>query len=150
MGIGLSRNCCLCCLARTTCGLEATVTAHGWRISHPTEAQTLTFDWLRNIGAISCQAIVKALQHPGMANKDMVCFDCLSKISATIAQAKRHGWEVWVGGARCASCLDHPIKMVPTKQLAEDPGIELEQRPDYPRYFKYPGIRRTTPGTETI
>jgi dissimilatory sulfite reductase (desulfoviridin) alpha/beta subunit len=34
----------------------------------------------------------------------MVCVDCLDKITATIEQSKRHGWVVWVGGARCKSC----------------------------------------------
>jgi hypothetical protein len=36
--------------------------------------------------------------------KQMVCYDCGMKITATLAQAKRHGWELWVGGARCKVC----------------------------------------------
>lgn len=36
----------------------------------------------------------------------MVYFDCGMKIFATIVQAKAHGWEVWVGGARCKRCIE--------------------------------------------
>lgn len=38
--------------------------------------------------------------------KPMVCYDCGHKIRATIRQAKRHGWALWVGGARCKRCED--------------------------------------------
>ena len=36
----------------------------------------------------------------------MVCVDCFMKIVASIGQAKRHGWVVWVGGARCKGCVE--------------------------------------------
>ena len=38
--------------------------------------------------------------------KPMVCFDCGMKIRATLQQAKRHGWTLWVGGSRCKSCSE--------------------------------------------
>lgn len=78
--------------------------------------------------------------------KDMACFDCLLKISATIQQAKANGWDVWVGGARCGRCINHPIKFVPANRIAPkglevDPGIELEDPLDYPRTL---GLARPT------
>jgi hypothetical protein len=36
--------------------------------------------------------------------KNMICIDCAIRIRATIEQAKAHGWDVWVGGARCKGC----------------------------------------------
>jgi hypothetical protein len=36
--------------------------------------------------------------------KTMSGIDCKMKIRATIVQAKVHGWELWVGGARCKTC----------------------------------------------
>lgn len=38
--------------------------------------------------------------------RGLLCWDCGMRIAATIEQAKRHGWQVWVGGARCKSCAD--------------------------------------------
>jgi hypothetical protein len=38
--------------------------------------------------------------------KHMICVECLTHIHATIAQAKRHGWSVWVGGASCKACCE--------------------------------------------
>jgi hypothetical protein len=38
--------------------------------------------------------------------KPMVCIDCHDRIDATIAQAKAHGWNLWVGGARCKACVE--------------------------------------------
>lgn len=38
--------------------------------------------------------------------KVMVCVECLMMITATIVQAKAHGWHVWVGGARCKTCVE--------------------------------------------
>jgi dissimilatory sulfite reductase (desulfoviridin) alpha/beta subunit len=38
--------------------------------------------------------------------KQMICIECLVRIHATIPQAKKHGWTVWVGGARCKSCTE--------------------------------------------
>lgn len=40
------------------------------------------------------------------SKKIMMCITCLEKIVATIAQAKAHGWQVWVGGARCKRCAE--------------------------------------------
>lgn len=40
----------------------------------------------------------------GGVKKRMVCYDCGERIVATIEQAKRHGWTVWVGGALCKGC----------------------------------------------
>lgn len=42
----------------------------------------------------------------------MVCHRCLMFITATIAQAKRHGWTVWVGGALCKQCNENDAKDV--------------------------------------
>ena len=39
----------------------------------------------------------------------MVCVDCYAEISATIVQAKSHGWTVWVGGSRCQSCQQKDV-----------------------------------------
>jgi hypothetical protein len=39
--------------------------------------------------------------------KPMVCVDCAMRISATLREAKRHGWLLWVGGARCKSCVEN-------------------------------------------
>lgn len=36
--------------------------------------------------------------------RNMVCFACLQKITATITQAQKHGWTLWVGGALCKRC----------------------------------------------
>ncbi len=38
--------------------------------------------------------------------RQMVCSSpgCSSRISATVPQAKRQGWELYTGGARCAAC----------------------------------------------
>lgn len=36
--------------------------------------------------------------------KPMVCIDCGLRILATLEQAKRHGWALWVGGGRCKRC----------------------------------------------
>lgn len=36
--------------------------------------------------------------------KKMICYDCAIRIEATLTQAKVHGWELWVGGARCKAC----------------------------------------------
>lgn len=41
----------------------------------------------------------------GGLKKTMVCCSCAMRIDATIRQAKRHGWELWVGGARCKACV---------------------------------------------
>ena len=34
----------------------------------------------------------------------MVCVDCDDRLFATIRQAARSGWKVWLGGARCNDC----------------------------------------------
>ena len=47
-----------------------------------------------------------AARRVGRGRKQMVCVQCTLKIVATIVQAKTHGWDVWVGGARCKSCLE--------------------------------------------
>jgi hypothetical protein len=36
--------------------------------------------------------------------KPMLCCDCSHFIVATMDQARRHGWKLWVGGARCKRC----------------------------------------------
>lgn len=41
---------------------------------------------------------------PRIVVKKMVCVGCGMRIDATIPQAKRHGWKLWVGGARCKTC----------------------------------------------
>lgn len=37
--------------------------------------------------------------------KRMICCECGLKILATMDQAKRHGWTLWVGGAVCGACV---------------------------------------------
>jgi hypothetical protein len=41
-----------------------------------------------------------------LPEKTMVCVDCGQRIVATLAQAKAHGWTLWVGGARCKVCTE--------------------------------------------
>lgn len=36
--------------------------------------------------------------------RPMMCSTCWWRISASCAQAKRLGWELWVGGAKCPPC----------------------------------------------
>lgn len=43
---------------------------------------------------------------PKIVVKEMVCVGCGMRIGATIPQAKRHGWRLWVGGARCKTCSE--------------------------------------------
>jgi hypothetical protein len=45
--------------------------------------------------------------------KPMVCTTCGMRVVANIAQAKMHGWELWVGGARCKRCRN-PTSGEPT------------------------------------
>lgn len=42
---------------------------------------------------------------PAPNAKPMVCCDCGARILATLEQAKRHGWALWVGGGRCKGCV---------------------------------------------
>lgn len=58
-----------------------------------------------------------------MTSKRMVCVDCLQKLFATIVQAKAHGWAVWVGGARCKSCVAAG-KGFPAKEPEEGPRLD--------------------------
>lgn len=37
--------------------------------------------------------------------KKMICYDCRSKIVQNVVMAKRRGWRVWQGGARCPGCI---------------------------------------------
>lgn len=39
-----------------------------------------------------------------MSAKRMTCCECGLKILATMDQAKRHGWTLWVGGGVCKDC----------------------------------------------
>lgn len=44
----------------------------------------------------------------GKPGRPMVCCDCGMRVQGTIAMARRHGWEVWVGGGRCKRCCERP------------------------------------------
>jgi hypothetical protein len=44
----------------------------------------------------------------GKPGRPMVCCDCGMRVQGTIAMARRHGWEVWVGGGRCKRCAERP------------------------------------------
>lgn len=45
------------------------------------------------------------LRGPGTM-KRMRCVECGERITATIEQAKRHGWTLWVGGSLCKGCSE--------------------------------------------
>lgn len=49
------------------------------------------------------------------ATKIMRCVGCGATIRATMAQAKRHGWAYWVGGARCKACVEKVTEPAPEK-----------------------------------
>lgn len=36
--------------------------------------------------------------------RTFACLVCGMRITASLQQAKRHGWALWVGGARCRAC----------------------------------------------
>ena len=40
------------------------------------------------------------------STKPMQCINCGMRITATMQQAKRHGWQLWVGGSRCKRCVE--------------------------------------------
>jgi hypothetical protein len=41
--------------------------------------------------------------------KPMICCTCGARIVATLDQAQRHGWKLWVGGGQCRRCKDDPV-----------------------------------------
>lgn len=75
----------------------------------------------------------------GAQARPRVCVDCHMTIMAnTVAQAKRAGWDLWVGGARCKSCVDHlagladmtpgqvyAVKFVPADWKSDRPWKEI-------------------------
>lgn len=58
-----------------------------------------------------------------MSAKRMTCCECGLKILATMDQAKRHGWTLWVGGGVCEECAGKepapvdPIDSVPSAHV---------------------------------
>jgi dissimilatory sulfite reductase (desulfoviridin) alpha/beta subunit len=53
--------------------------------------------------------------------KRMVCVDCWELIIATIVQAQKHGWTVWVGGSRCKRCSEATL-MAGAASQGKEPG----------------------------
>lgn len=53
---------------------------------------------------------------PAPNAKRMVCVECGMKLIATMEQAKRHGWALWVGCALCKACVEAGVNPGPTRR----------------------------------
>lgn len=60
--------------------------------------------------------------------RKMVCCDCGGKMDATVPKAKRAGWELWLGGARCKACREKSgVHVDPPLRRREEIVIECSE-----------------------